>query len=316
MSETKVDDLHAMWRLRAFEEAVRDQRAAGTIAGSVHLGIGQEAIPIGAVSVLGPDDAVFATYRGHNWALACGVPPFELMAELMGRASGINGGRGGSAYFTAPRYRFYGENSIVGAGAPIAVGAALAGRLDGTGRVALTVFGDGAMNQGSVHEAMNFAAAQNLPVVFVCENNHWSEMTPITETTRDPELFKRARAYGFEGVRIDGNDPAVVRGAVASAADSARDGRGPVLIEAMTARLAGHYIGDIEHYRPKQDVENAKLNEPIARLAATVRELGAAEEELDQAEQRARAEIAHAVEQALADDLADPATGEEHVYVA
>ena len=316
MSETEVADLRTMWRLRAFEEVVRDQRVSGTIAGSVHLGIGQEAIPVGAVSALGPDDAVFATYRGHNWGLACGVPSDALMAELMGRASGINGGRGGSAYFTAPGYRFYGENSIVGAGAPIAVGAALAGQLDGTGRVALTVFGDGAMNQGAVHEAMNFAAARNLPVIFVCENNHWSEMTPITTTVRDPELFKRASAYGFEGRRINGNDPGVVRQAVGEAAESARRGGGPVLLEAMTARLVGHYIGDVEHYRPKEDADAAKAGDPILRLSEALLAQRMPDEQLARLEEAARQEMTMAAERALAMPAADGATARDGVYVA
>lgn len=314
MSETQVADLQAMWRLRAFEEVVREHRLGGAIVGSVHLGIGQEAIPVGAVSSLGTNDAIFATYRGHNWALACGVPPTALLAELMGRVSGINGGRGGSAYFTAPRYRFYGENSIVGAGAPIAVGAALAGCFDGTGRVALAVFGDGAMNQGAVHEAMNFAAARNLPVIFLCENNYWSEMTPISAVVRDPELYKRAQAYGFAGHRIDGNDPEVVRQAVSGAAESARAGGGPVLIEAMTARLVGHYIGDIDHYRTPQEINEAKAREPIVRLSAALREQGMSHDELKRFEGTARQEMTEAAGQALAAPPAEAAGAREFVY--
>ena len=195
----RLADLHQVWRMRAFEEKVRDLRLAGDAVGSIHLGIGQEAIPVGAAGLIGPDDAVFATYRGHYWALACGVPPAALFGEILGRAAGVNGGRGGSAHLSSPGHRFFGENSIVGAGAPIAVGAALAGRFDETNRVALTVFGDGAMNQGSVHESMNMAAAMNLPVVFVCENNTWSELTPIAEMVRDPQLHRRAAAYGMPG---------------------------------------------------------------------------------------------------------------------
>ena len=206
-TERLLADLHQVWRMRAFEEKVRDLRLAGDAVGSIHLGIGQEAIPVGAAELIGPEDAVFATYRGHCWAMACGAAPAALFGEVLGRATGTNGGRGGSAHLSDPAHRFFGENSIVGAGAPIAVGAALAGRFDGSGRVAITVFGDGAMNQGAVHEAMNFAAAMNLPVVFVCENNTWSELTPIDEMVRDAVLYRRAAAYGIPGERIDGNDP-------------------------------------------------------------------------------------------------------------
>ena len=309
-----LEDLRQVWRMRAMEEKIRDLRVAGDAVGSIHLSIGQEAIAAGASSIIGPDDAVFATYRGHSWALACGVPPRALLAEVLGRASGVNGGRGGSAYLTAPSYRFFGENSIVGAGAPIAVGAALAGRFDGTHRVALTVFGDGAMNQGSVHEAMNFAAAANLPVVFICENNSWSELTPIEEMVRQPELFRRAAAYGMPGERIDGNDPAVVRERLSDAFEIAREGGGPTLIEAMTARLVGHYVGDAQQYRRPGELEEAYQREPVTLLSGRLRAAGAAEAVIDAVENDARAEIDAAAAEALTGAKPDPATAKEHLY--
>lgn len=307
-------DLTAMWRLRVFEETVRELRLAGDVVGSVHLGIGQEAVAVGAVAPLGPQDAVFATYRGHNWAIALSVPPERLFAELLGRESGINGGRGGSAYFTAPEYRFYGENSIVGAATPIAVGAALAGRYDGTGRVALVVIGDGAMNQGAVHEAMNFAAAMNLPVIFLCENNQWSEMTAIADMVRDDNLFRRAAAYGMPGERLDGNDPSIVRARIRDGFELAREGGGPSLFEVTTARLVGHYIGDAEQYRKPGELETARENEPIARLQARLRAAGAPDDDIDNAERRAREEMKRAVETALAQSRADPASVLDHLY--
>jgi TPP-dependent pyruvate/acetoin dehydrogenase alpha subunit len=308
-------DLHQVWRMRVFEEKVRDLRLAGDAVGSIHLGIGQEAIPVGAAGLIGPDDAVFATYRGHCWAIACGVPPAALFGEILGRATGVNGGRGGSAHLSAPGHRFYGENSIVGAGAPIAVGAALAGRFDGTDRVALTVFGDGAMNQGAVHEAMNLAAAMSLPVVFVCENNSWSELTPIDAMVRDPLLHRRAAAYGMPGERIDGNDPAVVRDRLGDAFEVAREGGGPTLIEAMTARLVGHYIGDAEQYRRPGELDEARRREPAVRLAEQLRAAGADEDTIAGAERDARTEMEQAAAEALAAPLADPATAKEHLYV-
>ncbi|HET6294391.1 MAG TPA: thiamine pyrophosphate-dependent dehydrogenase E1 component subunit alpha [Kribbella sp.] len=307
-------DLHEMWRIRALEEKVRELRLSGEIVGSVHLSIGQEAGPVGFCTELSSEDALFATYRGHGWAMARGVPPTPMLAELAGRATGLNGGRGGSAYFTAPEYGFHGENSIVGAGAPIAVGAALAGRHDGSGRVAVTVFGDGALNQGATHEAMNFAAAFKLPVVFVCENNLYSELTPIATMVGEPELWRRAAGYGMPGHWVDGNDPAGVREAAATAIARAREGAGPTMLEMMTERLVGHYIGDAEQYRPPGELERARQTEPIVRLRAALTEAGVSEAELDDCETRARAEIEAAAAAALAAPPADPSTGKEHVY--
>ena len=307
-------DFTGMLRIRLFEERIRELRLAGDITGSVHLCIGQEAGPVGACSVLAEQDALFATYRGHGWAIARGVPLEPLFAELLGRESGVCGGRGGSAYFTAPQYGFHGENSIVGAGAPIAVGAALAGRHDGSDRVAVTVLGDGAMNQGSVHEAMNFAAAFSLPVVFVCENNTWSELTPIAEMVGDPELWKRAAGYGMRGLRIDGNDPAEVRRHVGDAVAAARGGAGPVLLELMTERLVGHYIGDVEQYRRPGEVEDAKTREPLVRIRQALLDAGAGTDELADLESRVAREVDAAATNALAAPVADVTTVRDHVY--
>jgi TPP-dependent pyruvate/acetoin dehydrogenase alpha subunit len=314
MNEQGLDDLQAMWRIRLLEEKVRDLRLSGEIVGSVHLSIGQEAGPVGACTELAVDDALFATYRGHGWALARGVPVEPMLAELLGRATGLNGGRGGSAYFTAPRYGFQGENSIVGAGAPIAVGAALAGRFDGSGRVAAAVFGDGALNQGAVHEAFNMAAAFKFGVVFLCENNLYSELTPIAAMVGDPELWRRAEPYGMAGLRVDGNDPAAVRSAMREAVDRARTGGGPTLLELMTQRLVGHYIGDAEQYRPAGEVDRAKETEPIVRLRATLAAAGVPEADLDACRSSAHEEIERAAAAALAAPLADPATAREHVH--
>lgn len=314
MSERRLADLLAMWRIRAFEEKVRDLRVEGSIVGSVHLCIGQEAIPVGACDALEPEDALFATYRGHGWAIARGVPVEPLFAELMGRATGVNGGRGGSAHFSAADYGFHGENSIVGAGAPIACGAALAGRYDGSGRAAMTVFGDGAMNQGAVHEAMNFAAALDLPVVFICENNGYSELTPIADMVRTRRLADRAAAYGMPGHRIDGNDAEAVRFHVRDALEVAREGGGPTLLECMTERMVGHYIGDAETYRLPGEMDRIKRREPIARLRQGLLADGVPAADIDAVETRARAEISSAAEAALATPLADPDTVKEHLY--
>jgi TPP-dependent pyruvate/acetoin dehydrogenase alpha subunit len=280
----------------------------------VHLCVGQEAGPVGACDALEPGDALFATYRGHGWAIARGTPLRPLMAELLGRATGVSSGRGGSAHFSAPEYGFHGENSIVGAGAPIAVGAALAGRYDGSHRVALTVFGDGAMNQGSVHEAMNFATAARLPVLFVCENNRWSELTPIREAVGNENLGDRPLALGMTAVRIDGNDPELIRETVSDLAEQAREGGGPAYVELTTQRLVGHYVGDPQLYRTREELAADHEAEPIARAARELAAAGVPDEEIQQAEQAARDEVEQATADALADPPADPSTAREHLY--
>jgi TPP-dependent pyruvate/acetoin dehydrogenase alpha subunit len=310
----QLRDLEAMWRIRVLEEEVLRLRLEGPIVGSVHLCNGQEAIAVGVCSTLQDQDALYSTYRGHGWALARGVPPAGILAELLGRSTGVNGGRGGSAYFSAPEHGFYGENSIVGAGAPIAVGAALAAKYDGSGRVAVTVFGDGAMNQGGVTEAMNLAAAMSLPVVFVCENNKYSELTPINDMVRNPDLAARAEALGIPAVHVDGNDPAEVAAAAAVAVQAARQGTGPTFIEAATRRIVGHYIGDVQHYRPEGELERDTAREPILRLKRVLVASGVPEQTIDAAERRARAEIGAAVEAALAAPPADVTRVKEHVH--
>jgi pyruvate dehydrogenase E1 component alpha subunit len=310
-TEQLVADLRAMWRIRAFEEKVQALHKSGDVRGSVHLCIGQEAMPVGACDALGDADALFATYRGHGWAIGRGAPLHALFAELLGRATGVNGGRGGSAYFSAPEYGFYGENSIVGGGASHAVGAALAGRHDGTARLAMAVFGDGAMNQGAVHEAMNFAAVFALPVLFLCENNRYSELTPIRDMVRNERLTDRATALGMTATRIDGNDPAVVRETAADLAEAAREGGGPAFVELTTQRLVGHYIGDVQQYRTKQELDADGLVEPIAvaiaKLAGSGVDTGAIEREV-------RDEVEVAARRALADPVADVSKVKEHLY--
>ncbi|MBL3686292.1 thiamine pyrophosphate-dependent dehydrogenase E1 component subunit alpha [Leucobacter zeae] len=314
-TEALLASLETMHRIRETEEAIARLRASGDIVGSVHLCNGQEAIYAGAARALDLSrDAVFPTYRGHGWAIACGVPPEAVIAELLGRGTGISGGRGGSAYFTAPAYGMYGENSIVGAGAPIACGAALASRFDGSGRVALAAFGEGAMNQGAVHEAMNFASALSLPVIFLVENNTYSELTPTRTMVRNDQFYRRATAYGMTGVRLDGNDSEAVAGAVADAVERCRGGSGPVLLEAMTQRIVGHYIGDVQHYRPAGELDAAISAEPLARAERVARAEGVADADLAALRQRVSEEIDRATASALAAPPADPATVEEHVY--
>lgn len=310
----QLRDFRRMLTIRYFEERIYQLRVAGDISGSVHLCNGQEAGPVGLCSELRPEDALFSTYRGHGWAIARGVPIEQIFAELMGRESGVNGGRGGSALFTAPDFGFWGENSIVAAGLPIAVGAALAGRFDNSGRVSVAIFGDGALNQGACHEAMNFAAAFHLPVIFVCENNVYSEMTPIAEMVNEPLLWRRAQAYGMHGERVDGNDPAHVRDAARRAIERGRQSGGPSLLELMTYRLVGHYIGDPQVYRSTEEVELAKKTEPIVRLRNSLLAVEVKESSLQEIESDVLAEVALACDAALAAPFADSHDVKEHVY--
>ena len=309
-----LEHLRQMWTIRAFEEKVRDLRLADEIAGSVHLCIGQESTAVGGCEGLRPHDALFATYRGHGWAIARGVPLEPLFAELLGRVHGVNGGRGGSAYFSAGSYGFYGENSIVGGGVPIAVGAALASRHDGSGRVAVVVFGDGAMNQGSVTEAMNFAAAFDLPVIFICENNTYSELTPIADMVRDPDLSKRPAALGIESTRLDGNDVLLLAEQIGAAVGAAASGSGPFFFELSTQRMCGHYIGDAEQYRPAGELDSYLDIEPIARLSGELAAKGVDADDISQVETEARAEVNSAAESALRQPLSDSANARSHVY--
>ncbi len=314
-TEHLAADWRLMTRIRLFEEAIVPLHAAGSLVGSIHLCIGQEAIAAGTCSELDlTRDAVFATYRGHGWAIACGTPLLALAAEIAGKQAGTNGGRGGSAFLSAPEYGFYGENSIVGAHFPIAVGAALAARYDGSGRVGVAVAGDGALNQGSVHEALNMAAVLRLPIVFMVENNRYSELTPIHDMVRVPDLYRRATGYGIRGVRIDGNDVAAVRATVRAAVQACREGAGPAFIEATTQRLVGHYIGDAQVYRPRGEVEAARAEEPIVRARAALIAAGIEPATVDGWHAQCVREVDQAFADALAGPDATPETVLEHLY--
>lgn len=286
-------------------------------AGSIHLCAGQEAIPVGTAAALQPEDRISATYRGHGWAIEAGVPVFEVLSEVAHKATGVNGGRSGSAMIIAPQHRFIGENSIVGAGCPIAAGVAMAQKLLGTGGISVVSIGDGAMNQGAVHEAMVFAALRKLPVLFICENNGWAEMTASEAVSPVPRQAQRARAYGMHSATVDGNDPLTVRESVAAARSAILDGNGPVFLEFRTMRLWGHYNRDLQHYRPRQEWEEAQAKDPIAALHRRLVEEGLATgEELDEIDRALREELEALRAEVVAAPAPDPATAHEHVVGA
>lgn len=298
--------------IRRIEESLFELKSAGEVPGSIHLCNGQEAIPVGFCSVLDDRDQVVATYRGHGWALALGTEPSALLAEAMGRDSSLNGGRGASPYLSDPSVGLLGENSIVGAGVPIALGAALSAHRKGTGGVALVSIGDGAMNQGNVHEALNMAAVMRMPLVIVVENNVYSEMTPIKDMVAIETLVERSAAYGIPARRVDGNDVVAVHAAAVDAVTAARNGAGPQLLECMTARLVGHHSGDVQHYRPRGDVAAAKEVEPLVRFRGDHPELAG---DCDQIDAEVETAVTEAIATARATDTPDPATAKEHVHV-
>jgi TPP-dependent pyruvate/acetoin dehydrogenase alpha subunit len=304
-------DYRAMRTIRRFEERIVELREAGQVQGSVHLCCGHEAIAVGACRTLTAADALTATYRGHHWAIARGLPLDALFAELMGRNSPLCGGRGGSAYLSSAAHGFLGENSIVAAGLPVALGAALAARHDGSHAVSLVAIGEGALNQGAAHETFNLAAVYALPLVVVVENNVWSELTPIRDMVRIEELHTRAAGYGFPGVSVEGRDVRAVEEAVAEAVARARSAGGPSLVEAHCDRLQGHYVGDIQHYRTAEELEEANGREPLVRLRQ-----GHAEdaERFDRLDRDVEDELDEAVERALAVAPADAATVGMHVH--
>lgn len=312
-SLSPVDAYLQMATIRAFELRCQELSVAGEIDGSIHLCVGQEAIPVGAMAALTPQDRISVTYRGHGWAIAAGIPLDAILGEIGHRDDGINGGRGGSAHLTSPGHRFFGENSIVGAGVPIGAGLALASKATADGGIALVSVGDGAMNQGATHEGLVFAAALALPLVLVCENNGWSEMTPISSML-EGSLHERVKGYGIRSMLVDGGDPAAVAAAISEAARHARDGLGPVFVECTTVRMLGHYNRDIEHYRPKDDKESATAADPLARLRAELERAGTPADVVDELDRQAAAAIETAVAHVRAMGRPDPATAKDHLY--
>jgi pyruvate dehydrogenase E1 component alpha subunit len=252
-----------MLEIRAFEDEVQRLFTQNLVRGSTHLGQGQEAVAVGACSVLRDGDTMTCTYRGHAAVIAMGAPLDRSMAEILGKADGLCGGRGGSMHLTDVKRGVLGSFAIVGAHLPIAAGAALAAQYRGTGAVSLTFFGDGTTNIGAFHEALNLASIWRLPVVFVCENNFYGEYSPLALTTPLTRLADRAAAYSMPGEQIDGNDLPLVRDAVERAAARARAGEGPTFIEALTYRQKGNSSTDPGAYRPEGELEQWLKRDPI-----------------------------------------------------
>ncbi|MER6179906.1 thiamine pyrophosphate-dependent dehydrogenase E1 component subunit alpha [Streptomyces sp. NPDC001652] len=293
--------------IRRTEKAAHDLFLQGLVKGTTHLAAGHEAIAVGASAALRADDYVFATYRGHHHALARGATPEECLAELMSRATGLCGAKGGSMHLTKAATGMLGSYAIVGAHLPMAAGAAWSARLRGTDQVAVAFFGDGATNIGAFHEALNLAAVWKLPVLFVCENNLYMEYTPIASVTAVARpAADRAPAYGIPGETVDGNDVVAVRDAVAALAGRARAGDGPALLEAATYRHFGHSRSDPATYRPAEEVERWLKHDPLDIARGRLTELGVPEETLTAAYERAVDVVRKAVEAAKSAPAPDP----------
>jgi TPP-dependent pyruvate/acetoin dehydrogenase alpha subunit len=287
-----------MLLIRGFEDLVQSLFLAGEVYGTTHLYSGQEAVATGVASLLEERDRVAATYRGHGHALAVGVDPQQLLDEMLGRASGINGGRAGSMNVTAPQHRLIGSFGIVGGSIAAATGAAVALKRT-TGGIAVAYFGDGAMNQGYFFECLNFAQVAKLPLVLVCENNGYGEYTPFEAVTAG-EIRARAEVMRVPAETIDGMSVWTVRAAAARAIAHARAGDGPAFIEAITYRFVGHSRSDPGAYRPEGELERWKQRDPIVVLRAQLVAEGVDGASLDDLEQDVIAELERMRERGLA----------------
>ena len=264
--------LRDMLRIRRFEEKAAELYTIGKIRGFLHLYIGEEAVAAGAMQALGPDDAIVSTYREHGHALARGMPAGALMAELYGKASGCSRGRGGSMHFFDVSRRFYGGWAIVAGGLPIAVGLALAERMQGRDGVVACFFGDGAVDEGEFGESLNLAALWKLPVVFVCENNLYAMGTALTRHQAQTDIRRKAEAFGMPAEATDGMDVIAVEAAMHHAVEAVRRTGGPRFLEARTYRFRAHSMADPERYRTKEEVEEWKRRDPIATFVARLRQ--------------------------------------------
>ena len=313
--ERQRDLLRQMSLIRAFEEKAEELYAQGKIHGTMHLSIGMEASAVGAVAALQPDDYILSTHRGHGHCIAKGADLDRMMAEFMGKETGYCRGRGGSMHIADVAGGNLGANGVVAGGIPIAVGVGLSQKMQGTGRVCLCFFGDGAANSGPFHEALNMAAIWTLPVVFVCENNQYAMSYPASKAFAIPRISDRAAGYGMPGETVDGNDLNAVYAAVSRAVERARAGEGPSLVENVTYRWRGHSKSDANRYRSREEIEAWKEKDPIARferwLAQTI---NLNESDARAIEQAAYAAIEAAVAFADASPEPDLAAIEEGVY--
>jgi len=300
-----------MLEIRMFELKAQELYRRGLLPGFIHLYVGEEAVAVGVCSALKANDLIFSTHRGHGHALAKGIPPRTVLAELWGKTTGCCGGRGGSMHLFAPEYGFMGTNGVVGDPIPLATGAALSARLRKTGQVVVSFFGDGAVNSGSFHEGLNFGAVWELPILYVCENNLYATEMAFHRATKNTSVQSRAAAYKMPGLEVNGNDVVAVYAAAREAIDRARSGKGPTLIECKTYRTVGHHEGDPgTGYRTKAEVEEWKLRCPIKALREKLLEAESIGEDVLKGIEE---EVTHLVEEAVEFSRSSPQPSQETV---
>jgi TPP-dependent pyruvate/acetoin dehydrogenase alpha subunit len=313
-ADEHLDFLRAMHEIRYFEDECHRMFAQGLVRGSTHLGQGQEGVAVGACRALRDGDTMTCTYRGHGAVLAMGSPLDRCFGEILGKANGLCGGKGGSMHLTDVERGVLGSFAIVGAHLPIATGAAFAARYRGTSEITLCFFGDGATNIGAFHEALNLASIWKLPAVFVCENNLYGEYSPIATTTPIEHLADRADAYAMAKARVDGNDVLAMHAAASEAAGRARAGEGPTLIEALTYRQKGHSRSDPATYRPEGELERWLEHDPILVSERALAAAGIERARLDAVRAGAERTVAEALDRAKGWPDPDPAARLENVY--
>ncbi len=291
--------LEGMVRIRRFEEKAAEVYQAGKIRGFLHLYIGEEAVGVGAMEALEPDDAVVATYRDHGHALARGIPAGALMAEMYGKVNGCSRGRGGSMHFFDATRRFFGGQAIVGGGLPIAVGLALADKMQGRPRLTACFFGEGAAAEGEFHESLNLAKLWELPVLFLCENNLYAMGTALARSESETSIAVKAKSYRVPAETVDGMDVLAVEEAAFRGAASVRAGKGPHLLEFQTYRYRAHSMSDPDLYRPKTEIEEWKRRDPITLFETRLHEAGLlTDDDLSAIEQRVETLVEGAVQEA------------------
>ena len=315
--EKLLEIYERMATIRQFEERVREEFAANRIPGFVHLYAGEEAVAVGVCAHLTDEDIITSTHRGHGHCIAKGVDVKAMMAELYGRATGACKGKGGSMHIADLDRGMLGANGIVGAGIPLACGAALSAQVLGTQNVAVSFFGDGGANEGSFHEGLNLAGVWQLPAIFVAENNGWAESTSSDYSVAGADIAGRARAYGIRGTVVDGLDLFDVYEKAGEAIAAARDGEGPALLECKTYRFYGHHEGDKQGYRSQEEVEEYRKNHCVIKnfRARMTDEKVLTDEELDEIETRVEETIESAVAYAADSPWPEPSDVTEDVYV-
>ena len=313
--EKLIDMYKTMVRIRTFEEMVLKQFKAGNIPGFVHVYTGEEAVATGACANLRPDDYITSTHRGHGHLIAKGGKTDRMMAELYGKKTGYNKGKGGSMHIADVDIGMLGASAIVGAGITIATGAALSAKLRRTDQVTICFFGDGATNTSRFHEGVNLAACLNLPTVYIIENNMYAESTSIAYSCKLGNLADRACAYGIPGQTVDGNDVVAVYEAVDEAVIRAKKGEGPTLVECKTYRWRGHFVGDPCDYQSKEEREAWQKKDPIPRFRKKLIEMGVlTDKEADKIHQEVQKEVDEAVKFAEESPFPGPEETLEDVY--